>query len=80
MPQMLEVNADLVGASGVKRAFHERAAAEFLKDAVFGFRRATAGGFDHRHFFAMHGMSPDGSLDDPAFPFKNPGGEREVYF
>ena len=55
-------------------------AAEFLQDAVFGFCRASARGFDDRHFFTMHRMPPNGCFDDAAFPFQNPGGERQIDF
>ena len=80
MPEMLKVDADLVGAPGVKNAFDQRAAAKFLQDAIFGFRGASARGFDDCHFFSMHGMPSDGRLDDSAFLFENPGAKREIDF
>ena len=64
--EMFKVNTNLVGASGVERAFDERAGAQLLQDTVFGFRRASPRGFDDRHLFAMHRMPADGGLDKAA--------------
>jgi hypothetical protein len=61
MAQMRQVNADLVRAAGVKRAFDFRAMSALLQHAIVGVGVASAG-FQHRHFLPVHPMASDGLM------------------
>jgi len=64
MPDVLEMNADLVRAAAMERALHERAAGHFAAHAPV--RTGGTPALDDGHFFAMHGMPPDRRIDGPA--------------
>jgi hypothetical protein len=66
MAEVLEVDADLMGAAGVEGTLDEGAdAGELLEDAPAGTGGASAA-VEDGHFFSMDGMAADGILDGAA--------------
>ena len=63
MTEMMEVDPNLVGATGVDRAFNEARVAARTEDAIFGLRGA-ARAFRDAHLFAVNGMTRDRRVDD----------------
>lgn len=61
--EMLEVNADLVRASGVQRYLHQRRALQPLEDPKAGPRFAPFSWLRNRHASAVRWMARDGGLD-----------------
>ena len=62
MTEMMEVDPNLVGATGVDRAFNQACVAARADDAIFSLRRAACA-FCDAHFFAMNGMTRDRRVD-----------------
>ena len=83
MTEVMKVDPNLVGSTGVKFAFDEAdgirtcGSTSRRKDPVFGFRGATAAA-RHVHFFPMHRMPRDRRLDDAASFRRRPGDEGEI--
>src|SRR5579862_3347158 len=79
MAKMLEMNADLVRAPRMQRAFDERGVFQLMHDAPRGLCGPSAP-IDHCHLFAMHGMAADGVFDDAACFLQMTRHKREVDF
>ena len=62
MAEVMKVDANLVGASTVDRAFDQARVTTRTHDAIFGPGRAARALRD-AHFFAMNGMTRDRRLD-----------------
>ena len=68
MAEVLEMDANLVRAAGVQRAFDERPVRQVRQardSSVFAARPRPVG--DHRHLLALHRMAADRRLDDRRF-------------
>lgn len=61
--EVLQMHADLVGASGLGAAFNERKVSAGEKNAPEGFGGAGAGTLAYAHALAMDGMAGDGAGD-----------------
>ncbi len=59
---MRHVHADLVCAAGLQHALNVRATREMLNDAKVRARRFAV--VDHRHLYALVGMTADGRIDE----------------
>src|SRR5581483_6237533 len=85
VPDMGEVDAHLMGAAGLKRAFDERgerplaafAVAEGLEHAPMSHSFASLPGM-HGHLGAARGMAADRSIDDALRPRRRAPDEREI--
>jgi len=80
IPEVFEVDADLVGAPCVQRAFHETCAGQFAQDAVVGGGRSPPACFHNGHFLAVNRVPPDGCLHGAGFFRKLSSGKREIDF
>ena len=78
MAEMLEVDADLVGATGAGLAFHEGFSLERSEDPVLGDRFPAA--FGDRHFLPVDGMASDRGLDLAVRHAGDSLDEREIGF
>jgi hypothetical protein len=63
MPEVFEMNANLMRTARVQRAFDEGASGDFAQHAVIGARSPSAVVAEHSHFLAMNWMTPDRALD-----------------
>ncbi len=84
MAQMLEMNANLVRATGVERAFEKGRRAEisrrlqFREDSPAGAGVASFAGLDHGHLLSVHRMAPDGGLNGSALAGEPARGKSEI--
>src|SRR6476469_6396301 len=62
MTEVMEMDADLMGATGVDRTFDEAAIAARAQDPVFGFR-GTAGSLSDTHSVTVNRMAGDRRVD-----------------
>ena len=79
MPEVMEMDANLVGAASVDRAFEQAAIEARTQNAIFGFR-GTARALRDAHPLTMNRMTRDGRVDcAEGFP-RRPSDEREINF
>jgi len=81
-PFMMHVDADLVGATGVEVAQNQRGDRRGIggQHFVVGDGRFPARRIDHRHFLAIHRMTPDMGENAVFFRFRDALGHREIEF
>jgi hypothetical protein len=78
MPEMLQVDADLVCSPCVKRAPYKRVSADFLKYLVAGSCRPSHAGRSDGHALPVDGMTADRRVDHAASRAKMSGCESEI--
>ena len=80
MSEVFEVDAHLMGASCVQRAFDNRAASEFAENAPCCLRNSTFERIHHRHFLPVRGMATEMVFHDAVLFLEASAREREVDF